>query len=90
MINNKLIIGIVILAILITGCIGSSSEEKNNRFVVTYYQELGDFESIKTIYDNVNNVTCYVYEDSNHYGAGMHCFTEQELLKQNGSKMGIR
>lgn len=91
MTNSKLVICIIILAVLMAGCISSSSkEEKNNRFMTTYYQEIGDFESIKTIYDTEKNVTCYVYESSNHYGAGMHCFTERELAKQNDVKIGAK
>ncbi len=75
----KKIIGILILVILLTGCIGTEKAvTTDGRIEVAYYSE------ITIIHDNTNAVTCYQTAGSR---GGIYCIPDYQLLKTNNTDM---
>jgi len=83
MVNKKLIIGLLILAILIAGCVNriTAMEGSSNRIKLvaqTFPDPNNLAQEINIYHDDIGKVTCYGYRVGG-IGVGFQCFTDLEL-----------
>lgn len=89
MANKKIIcLGIIsiMLISMLSGCVQNtpSKEEEvtDKRLNIVYSQYIGS-EQYKIIHDDINNVTCYVYEYYSPGSGGISCIIDTELYGYN-------
>lgn len=86
MVSKKIIIGILILAILIAGCVNriSATEGSSNRIKLiaqTFPDPNNRAQEINIYHDDIGKATCYSYRVGG-IGVGFQCFTDSELKYQ--------